>query len=310
MVNRLLQETSSHGNRLLLIPVERLNTLKEELDRFQKEEELNGFQRWIVEELYHYDIPETGFEVKSIILVALAHPPYAEVELTWKGSIHKVISLIMPDFDETRDRINSLLKEEGYHCCPADNLPLKRLAVQSGLSEYGRNNITYIEGMGSNFSYDALFTDLPCEEKHWRPLTINESCMNCRRCIRSCPTGAIRPERFLIDNQRCLSAMNEMPGEFPEWLPISVHHTMYDCLRCQEVCPMNKEAMSIVPPTISFSEEETEQLLEGAPYESLSAFMKSKTKLLGLDPWMSAIPRNLRILLEQTADRTNAICGV
>ncbi len=299
MVHRLLQEVKTSGNDLVLIPVERLNTLKKELEHFQKEEELNGFQRWIVEELYSYEVPTADFTIRSILLVALAHPPYAEVELTWKGSVHKALSMVFPGIDEARDRITKHLEKEGYHCSPAGSLPLKRMAVQSGLSAYGRNNITYIEGMGSNFLYDAFFTDLPCEEEHWRPVTIAASCKNCMLCIRSCPTGAIRPERFLIDNQRCLSAMNEMPGEFPEWLPLSVHHTMYDCLRCQEVCPMNKGAKSMVPSIISFSEEETQQLLEGVPYDAFSSSMKSKTKLLGLDRWLPAIPRNLRILLER-----------
>jgi epoxyqueuosine reductase len=307
VINQLLQEVKLFGYELVLIPVERLNTLKVELERFQKEEELNGFQRWIVEELYHYEVPVADFTIRSILLVALAHPPYAEVELNWNGSVHKALSLVMPDFDAARERIIKLLEREGYHCSLADHLPLKRMAVQSGLSKYGRNNITYIDGMGSNFSYDAFFTDLPCDEDYWMPVTIAASCTNCKLCIRNCPTGAIRSERYLIDNQRCLSAMNEIPGEFPGWLSPSVHHTMYDCLRCQEVCPMNREAMIMVPQTFTFSEEETQQLLDGAPYEAFSSSMKSKTKILGLDSWLPAIPRNLRLLLEQSIEKTEVI---
>lgn len=302
MLKRLLQEINSHGDKLVLIPVNRLDNLREELDLLSREEELNGFQRWIVEELYQYKLPEAGFEVRSILLMALAHPSYAEVELNWQGSLHKVISLVMPDFEETSIQVEELLREGGYHCSPANNLPLKRLAVQSGLATYGRNNVTYIEGLGSNFSYKAYYSDIPCEEDCWRPVTIAEACRNCKLCIKNCPTGAIRPERYLIDNQRCLSAMNEMPGDFPEWLPSSVHHTMYDCLRCQEICPMNKGYKDNVLRTVMFSEEETKQLLEGAPYDTFSDSMKARTKLLGLDEWLAAIPRNLSILMERSTE--------
>ena len=32
------------------------------------------------------------------------------------------------------------------------NIPLKRLAVESGAAVYGRNNITYVDGLGSLYS--------------------------------------------------------------------------------------------------------------------------------------------------------------
>lgn len=298
-MKQLLQEFEEQGNKLILIPVKRLKTLKAELNSFKEEEELNGFQRWIVNELYHFDLPEAGFEIRSILLVALSHPAYAEVELNYQGTIHKTLSLVMPDFDFARNRITQYLTDQGYHCCRSTNLPLKRLAVQSGFAVYGRNNITYIDGLGSYFSYDAFFTDLPCSEGEWRPVTIAASCTSCSACVHHCPTQAIRKDRYLIDIQRCLSAMNEMPGEFPEWLAPSVHHTMYDCLRCQEICPMNQEYGENVLRTVVFNEEETGMLLSGAPYDSFSDSMKRRTKLLGLDDWLEAIPRNLRMLLEK-----------
>jgi epoxyqueuosine reductase len=38
---------------------------------------------------------------------------------------------------------------------------LKRLAVRSGLARYGRNNVTYVEGMGSFLELSASLTDMP-----------------------------------------------------------------------------------------------------------------------------------------------------
>jgi epoxyqueuosine reductase len=153
--------------------------------------------------------------------------------------------------------------------------------------------------MGSYLLYDAYFTDIPAPEDTWRSVQNREECRTCKACIKNCPTGAILQERFLIDNQRCLSAINEMPGEFPDWLPKSVHHTLYDCLRCQEICPINLPYQNNVLRGIRFNETETAMLLESIPYEEFSPEMKEKSSLLGLNRWLEAIPRNLRALLEQ-----------
>ena len=43
---------------------------------------------------------------------------------------------------------------------------MKLAAVRSGLAQYGRNNICYVEGMGSFFSFHAYLTDRVFEEDH------------------------------------------------------------------------------------------------------------------------------------------------
>ena len=95
-----------------------------------------------------------------------------------------------------------------------------------------------------------------------------------------------------------MSYFNESPGEFPDWLPLSVHHTLYDCLKCQLSCPMNKKYVNNVLEFIQFSEDETNMLLSGSPFETFSPELKHKSEILGLDEWIDAIPRNLRVLFE------------
>lgn len=70
----LKEEVISHGDRFQIIPVEHLLDLKEEINEFKLSEELNGFQNWIVNRLYNFNLPKANFEVKSILLLALAHP--------------------------------------------------------------------------------------------------------------------------------------------------------------------------------------------------------------------------------------------
>ncbi len=294
---------AEHGDSLQLIPVERLQELKEEIRYFREHEELNGFQQWITSDLYRFQLPDADFTIRSILLVALPHPPYARVDFIKQGVTYHFLSLIMPDFDHTEAYLRHLLEQKSYRLIKADHLPLKRLAVRSGLAVYGRNNICYVEGMGSNLSFAAYFTDLPCSDSNWFDLQSADLCSSCRICYHHCPTGAIREDRFLIDNEKCLSAMNEMPGAFPEWLPLNVHHTLYDCLQCQVHCPMNRAYPDSIP-IVTFSEEETEALLSGSPYDSFHTELKDKSNLLGLTQWLSAIPRNLSLLFDTyEADR-------
>jgi Uncharacterized Fe-S protein len=285
------------GDRLKVISVKHLGELQELLDNFMKEEELNEFQKWIIKDLYRFGLPEVDFDVKSVILIAIHHPFYAEVEFCKDGRKNQVLSLVRADFRAADNYLADYMRSKEYSIRAEYNLPIKRLAVHSGLAKYGRNNITYIDGMGSNFSYAAYFTDMPCEEDTWGEVNNAKACEKCNACIDNCPTKAIRADRFLIDNQKCLSCLNEMPGEFPEWLPESIHHTIYDCLICQRICPMNAGQKNKILRGISFNEEETNMLLEGKPLDAFTEEAQDKIRLLGMDEWYAAMPRNLSIVL-------------
>jgi epoxyqueuosine reductase len=286
----------SRGERSRLVPIGRLASLREELGRFRRDEALNGFQEWIIDELYDFRSPE-GFSALSVLVVAVPHPFYAQVELAHGGKRYPCLSLVAADFEATEASLRAALPE-GKNMAPAGSLPLKRLAVHSGLSVYGRNNVTYIEGLGSNFSYMAFFTDLPCDEDTWGEARVASACSRCAHCLSRCPTGAIRKERFLIDNERCLSNLNESPEPFPDWLDPGVHHTLYDCLRCQVGCPMNKgqEGKTVGP--ILFSESETEALLGGLGFDRYPPELAEKARYLGLDKWPAGIPKNVKALIE------------
>lgn len=298
-VDKLKACAAAHGDRLALVAVDRLAMLKDEIEAFGGGEELNGFQRWILEELYRYRPPATSFPARSVILVALPHPPYAQVQFAADGRHCDCQCLVMADFAGTHAYLSAHLASISCHLAEAPCLPLKRLAARSGLAVYGRNNICYVEGMGSYFSLAAYFTDLDGGDGGgWKELRTAASCDGCRACIRNCPTGAIREGRFLIDNERCLSCLNERGGDFPAWLPKSAHHGVYDCLRCQNVCPMNRPFSLNVPELFRFNDEETGMILAGRGVESFPPELKRKAMRLGLHRWPEGIPRNLRILFE------------
>jgi len=287
-----------YGEKGRIIPADNLFRLKNEIDHFKNNHELNGFQKWIVDNLYGFDIPRVDFSIRSIILIAIPHPFYAEVEFTRNKKPYHCLSLVMSDFDKTENELRRHSAAQKYNVISVHNLPLKRLAVQSGLAVYGRNNICYIDGMASNFSFAAYYSDIPYTDECWTDVTMAPLCAKCRACINSCPTGAIQKTRFLIDNERCLSYWNESAEPFPEWMPESAHHCMYDCLKCQVNCPMNKDQIKKTAGPIRFSEAETDMLLSGLNYEQQPVSLRKKVKYLGLHQWPDGIAKNMKTLIE------------
>lgn len=298
MQNKFEKIAIEHGDRLKVISIEHLKELRRIIENFKDQEELNDFQKWIINKLYQFQIPREDFKVNSIILIAIHHPFYAKVDFIKEGKKKTFLSLVNCDFNKTEEYLRKFVEENGYSIKLAKNLPMKRLGAHSGLAKYGRNNITYINGLGSNFTYATYFSDMMCEEDTWGKVENAANCSNCNLCIKHCPTGAILKNRFLIDNQKCLSCINEVPGEFPDWLSKTAHHTLYDCLICQRICPMNYKQMDTVIENISFTEEETNMLLAGKATDSFSNEFKRKIYRLGINKWYDAIPRNLKTLFE------------
>ncbi len=305
MVQALKQAIRDHGASMRILPVFRLEELRQEIGDFARHETLNGFQQYIVDKMYRFDIPDTGFDVASILMLAVPNPAYAKVVFQWQGSRYPVASLIRyaPGEEEPQTAsarwLAGFLEPRGFHLHPMPDLPLKRLAVRSGLAVYGRNNITYVDGMGSFFTLYAYASDLPCGDGDWSDLRRADLCDGCGICLHTCPTGAIRADRFLIDNERCLSYFNEGPGDFPEWLSPQVHHLVYDCLECQRACPMDAETIGNVVGPVEFSEEETGRILGGGNFGGFDPVLQEKMRMLGMNQWMAALPRNLEALFQQ-----------
>jgi epoxyqueuosine reductase len=188
----------------------------------------------------------------------------------------------------------------GYRAKKTLRLPIKPLAVHSGLAEYGRNNITYVEGMGSFHHLFAFYSDLPCEQDEWHEMKMLKRCENCRACIIKCPTGAIGEDRFLLHAERCLSFFNEKPANvpFPAWIDPSWHNSIYGCMICQRYCPEDKKFKDWVETRAEFSQEETALLLSDSS-GALPAAIMEKLDQLELVESLDVLPRNLGVLLNR-----------
>ena len=273
----------------------------------QKEIEKRYKQGAFCEEFYQerltyfdFSVPESLPKAESIIMAA-APQPQIRVGFSLDGKSYHF--LIPPTYsydtdEQARNLLLSVLKPEGYNLVDT-KLPVKLLAVHSGLAGYGKNNITYINGMGSFHRLKAFYTDLPCTEDKWIELKAVERCTNCSACVNICPGGAISRDRFLIHAERCLTFHNERQNEFPEWIDPSSHNCLIGCLDCQLVCPLNKDFINWIENQEEFSEEETNLILQGKPKHKLPLETVKKIQRLNLLEDLDLLSRNLKVLFNK-----------
>ena len=293
----ILEQIANRGIKFKLLPIECLTYIKSDILRFSKIGNLNGFQKWIINERYILDVPELTFKPKTIIVAAIK---FKLVNIIFNFGGKSITDIFCVARKGVKDFMSTLFLQSGYNIQYVHWLPQKRLAVCSGLAEYGRNNITYIDGWGSFFELQTYITDMPCEQNYiLRDICCMDICDKCNACMTNCPTAAIRNNRFLIDNEICLSYLNELEDPFPNWLLKSAHHSVYGCYKCQDICSKNKTILSNITETESFSQEETECLLNGVKRDDIPKNLLNKLERLGVDDWrLRTMPKNLKALID------------
>jgi epoxyqueuosine reductase len=297
---QLLTELTGRGYQGRIVSIRHLAELQEEIDTHRREGRLDAeFDRLRLSS-FRYSPPEIFREARSLIIVAVPRPQ-TMATFTRQG---QRLSLIIPptytDYHKIAQRIEDLaatiLKPAGYQVA-LSLLPLKSLAVHSGLAAYGRNNISYVPGMGSFLELVGLYSDLPCSEDAWQEAQMMKSCRRCRACLRHCPVGAITEDRFLIHAERCLSFHNEKPGNipFPSWLNPAWHNCLEGCMLCQRACPENKDFLEWVEEREEFHEEETDLIMQGVSPDRLAQETLDKLARLDILDDLEIFPRNIGV---------------
>lgn len=167
-------------------------------------------------------------------------------------------------------------------------------AQKAGIGWIGKNGNLINKKNGSFFFIATLITDM---ELDYDDEFVKDYCGICTRCIDSCPTEAILPDR-VIDGSKCISYFTielkdalipgEMKGKFDNW--------MFGCDVCQDVCPWNRFSKSTAetsfnpyPEVLNFTKNDWEELTE----ESFKTIFKDspikRTKFDG-------IKRNLKFI--------------
>lgn len=140
-------------------------------------------------------------------------------------------------------------------------------AQKSGLGWVGKNGNLITKTSGSFFFIATLITDLDLEPDN--PF-IKDYCGTCTKCIDSCPTDAILPDK-VIDGSKCISyftiELKEMviPGEMKE----KFENNLFGCDICQDVCPWNRfstptteTAFTPLREILNFSKNDWEEITE------------------------------------------------
>jgi len=286
------------GYRGTVLPIEHVSQLKYEIeeDLSQKKIDAGLYKKYLSS--FKFDVTANLPTIRSIIVTA-APQPQRKVTFYLNGQTHSVI--IPPTYyadtdDQIRNILENILNTNGYQLHRAA-LPLKLLAVRSGMAKYGKNNIAYVEDLGSFMRLRAFISDMPTGRGEWLEPRVMKECDKCKACFKACPTRAIVSDRFLIHAERCLTFLNEWREEFPEWVDPAWHNSLIGCMKCQLVCPVNKRFIKWVEEGEAFTEAETELILNEVPLDRIPPETAHKLNRSYMVEYLDVLPRNLRALL-------------
>ncbi len=113
------------------------------------------------------------------------------------------------------------------------------LAQRAGLGWIGKNTCLINPRQGSYFLLGEILLGIELEPD---PPFTTDQCGTCTRCLDSCPTQCILPDRTL-DARRCISYLTI---ELKEGIPSEFRHLLgqwvFGCDICQMICPWNRFA--------------------------------------------------------------------
>ncbi len=256
------------------------------------------------------DLKEAG----AVGVVAVPRPAHVVTFRTVHGPFHTILPPTYVGYTRTIKEViremSARVSPLGYRVMPLF-APLKLLAAKLRLTRYGRNNIVYVPGLGSYHQLVGFVTDEK-PESAIEPQTVGNDasllkrCARCTACRKTCPTGAISDESFVLHAGRCLTLWNESREPWPQWIHETSHNCLLGCLACQRVCPENRGLLRFEQVQDEFTVEETEALLGGDMSENVRDRVLAKITSLGLWDYEPLIGRNLRALLQATSLATVA----
>lgn len=110
----------------------------------------------------------------------------------------------------------------------------RHLAYKAGIGWYGKNNCIITEEYGSWVFIGYILSNLKIDVE----VSENKSCLNCNKCIRECPTGALM-ENNVYNAKLCISYLTQTKGDIDYNLREKMGKSLYGCDICQLACPHN-----------------------------------------------------------------------
>ncbi len=296
----LFRRLGQLGYKSTMVPIKRLQELGKDIDERNRK---GQFAPELFDEqlkVFDFNVNMEDAEVRSIIIIAAPQP---FIKLGIKSGKRALSVVIPPTYSMLIDKkveteLKAILDKAG-HKLYKHQIPLKSLAVRSGLARYGRNNLAYVEGMGSYCRLIGFYISLPTNNSYWaKPQPLKE-CENCVACIKKCPTKAIDRDRFLIRAEQCLTFHNERHVEFPAGLLPEWHHCLIGCLYCQAHCPVNMKVPGWIEEHGTLDENDTAVLLAGGPLAAFSEAGQCFIDEFEFGEQLYQLSRNLKALLDR-----------
>ena len=192
------------------------------------------------EALFVEDIERNiGFELKTLIILFF---PYLDNEKIKQSTIsnlsvhamsldyHKICARYM---DQIQDSFDDL-EANFYIQCDIGHFNERFFAINTGLCMQAVNAMAIHSVYGTYGFLGIIATDRRIE-----PYTSPKThCINCSRCIKNCPAGAITREN--LDGNKCLSYLTQKKLlTYEDTQLLQKHSKIYGCDICQLVCPEN-----------------------------------------------------------------------
>ncbi len=310
---KIFEDLNSIGIKGAVVSVERLQDIETDILHLATSGEVDleinkdipqyqyRYEKIISGKKYKYDYNNDLKGAKSILILAVPMPVH-QVGFTINGNTIDV--LIPSDFmqrnasKELDEYLKSTLNTYGHKALKA-KLPLKLLAVRSGLAEYGRNNISYVEGMGSRLFLTAYYVDCQLPEDNWREPVRMNLCSTCRICMNNCPTKAIIDNKRVILAERCLVLYNEFEDDIPNWIKKEYHNALIGCVKCEEKCPMNLRYKNQLVTLSTFNEEQTKEILQTKNADDLSLETYKMIYDYEINEYYHLFHRNFSLLVKE-----------
>ncbi len=248
------------------VSVKHVQELKKWFDKLYAEKRIGNnqtFRKYLSG--FNFNSEEILAGAKSIIVVS-TEQKISSIIFNHKG---KKTEILIPTgyvddgltYKLVKERLmKDIIKDPGKKIQEGIRLPIKTVSVRSGLADYGKNNITFVDEFGSFHQLLGFYTDAELED-NWRPLNMLRLCKGCSICIKDCPTQCIREDNFIINVDKCITLYNEIATPIPDYIPGDAHHTQVGCLKCQYPCPANASRINDIDNLAEISEDETDFLL-------------------------------------------------
>ncbi len=193
---------------------------------------------------------------KVVLTAALAyrtseHPPSSGSLPPLRGSLSRYAR--SSDYHQILSKRLTMLAESLRKYVPlkdfrvaVDSTPLteRAWALVSGLGVQRWNSCLYVQPYGSYVFLGELVMDvdprafpLETEERNR-----DDTCQQCQRCLRACPTQALS-RSFALNPRKCLAYWTQAKEPIPRDLRPHWGTTLWGCDICQDVCPHNQQAV-------------------------------------------------------------------